>query len=298
MSPATTRISCGRDADLVGDQLRQGRLQPLTVRRAADPGFEKARGVHHQFDPLEARGDRHAPRGKGGTAGAGALGEHRHPETEPAPIGARRLLSRAELGEVDDPRRSLHRLAIAAGVLHDAGYRGVRELGSQVTAPDFERVEPEPGGRAIHQPLHCRGDDGPRHPAIGRHRAGVAGDGAGPRAVLAHPVGPGHVCQRHQRLDPAGGREIRIGADIAEDVGVDRQQSTVRIKRAAQMEALVARMKRGGQIFEPVLDPGDSAGKTPRRPDRDDIFRDQRHLLAEPAADLRRDDAEFGFRDP
>ena len=36
----------------------------------------------------------------------------------------------------------------------------------------------------------------------------------------------------------------------------------------------------------------------PRRPDRDDIFRDQRHFLAEPAADLRRDNAELGFRDP
>jgi hypothetical protein len=36
----------------------------------------------------------------------------------------------------------------------------------------------------------------------------------------------------------------------------------------------------------------------PRRPDSDDIFRDQRHLLAEAATDLRRDDAEFGFRDP
>ena len=265
------------------------------MRRAADPGFEKARGIHRQFDPLEARVDHHAPRFEGGSAGAGALCEHGHPEAEPAPIGARRLLSRAELGDVDDPRGSLHRLAIAAGVVHDAGHRGMGELGDQVTAPDFERVEPEPGGRAIHQPLHRRGDDGPRHAAIGRHRAGVTGDATGTGAVLGHPVGPGHIRQRHQRLDPTGGREIRIGADIAEDIGVDRQQPAVRIECAAQMEALVARVKRGGQIFEPVLDPGDGAGETPRRPHRDDIFRDQRHLLAEAAADLRRDDAEFGL---
>src|SRR6266850_456683 len=138
----------GRDADLVGDQLRQGRLQPLTVWRAADPGFEKARGVHHQFDPLEARVDHHAPRHKGGSAGAGALCEHRNPEAEPAAIGARRLLSRTELGEVNDPRHSLHRLAIAARVVHNAGYRGMGKFGYQVTAADFERAEPEPGGRA------------------------------------------------------------------------------------------------------------------------------------------------------
>ena len=63
----------------------------------------------------------------------------------------------------------------------------------------------------------------------------------------------------------------------------------------AQPKALVARVKGGGQIFEPVLDPGDGAGEAPRHPDRDDIFR---HLLAEPAADFRRDHPKLGFRDP
>jgi len=155
-------------------------------------------------------------------------------------------LSRAQLVEVNDPRRGLHCLAIAAGIVNDAGHRAMREVGDQVATPDFERVEPEPGGSAIHQPLHRRGDDGPRHAAIGRHRAGVAGNTAGTGAVLGYPVGPGHVRQRHQRFDPAGGGEIRISTDIAEDIGVDRQQSAVRIERAAQMEALVARVKRGG----------------------------------------------------
>ena len=236
----------GDDADLVSDQLRQTRLQPLAVRRTADPGFEKARRVHRQFDPLEAGGDHHAPRREGGTAGAGALGEHRYPETEPASIGSRRLLSRPELGEVDDPRRRLHCFAIAAGVLHNPGHRSVREVGGQVAAPDCKHIQPEPGGCAIHQPLHRRGDDRPRHAAIGRHRAGVAGDAAGPGAVLGHPIGTGHVRQRHQRLNPAGGREIRIGADIALDIGVDREQAAVRIECAAQMNTLVARVKRRG----------------------------------------------------
>src|SRR6202040_2529619 len=165
---------CRRDADLVGNQLRQTRLQPLTVRRAADPGFKKARGVHHQFDPLKAGVYHHTPRLEGGSAGTGALREHGDAEAEPAPLGARRLLSRAKLGDVYDPRRSLHSLAIAAGVLHDPGHRGMREIRGQVTAPDFERIQPEPGGRAIHQPFHRCGDDGPGPAAMGRHRTGVA----------------------------------------------------------------------------------------------------------------------------
>src|SRR5205807_1766427 len=83
-------------------------------------------------------------------AAAGALGEHRYPETEPAAIGSRRLLSRPELGEVDDPRRRLHCFAIAAGVLHNPGHRSVREVGGQVAAPDCKHIQPEPGGCAIH----------------------------------------------------------------------------------------------------------------------------------------------------
>src|SRR5215831_10619938 len=96
---------CRRKADLVSEQLRQRRPQPLTVRRTADPGLEEARRIHHQFDPLVARRDHHAPRRKSGRAGAGALSEDRHPEAEPAAIKARLLLSLAELRDVDNPRR-------------------------------------------------------------------------------------------------------------------------------------------------------------------------------------------------
>src|SRR5215468_2478179 len=172
----------------------------------------------------------------------------------------------------------------------------MRELGDQVAAPDLERVEPETRSRTIHQPFdRCRNDRS-RYAAIRSHWAGVAGDTAGTGAVLGYSVRPGHVRQRHQRLDPTSGWEIRIGADIAEDIGIDCQQSTVCSERAAQTKALVARVERGGQIFEPVLDPGHGAGKTPSRPDRHDVFRYERHLLAEAASDLGRDHAELGFR--
>ena len=68
----------------------------------------------------------------------------------------------------------------------------------------------------------------------GRHWAGVAGKAAS--AIFGHAAGPGQVCQCHQRLDPTGDRETRIGTDIAEDIGVDRQQPTVRVERAVQMK--------------------------------------------------------------
>ena len=57
----------------------------------------------------------------------------------------------------------------------------------------------------------------------------------GTSAIFGHLIGARHVRQRHQWLDPTGYRETRIGTDIAENIGVDCQQSTVRIECAAQM---------------------------------------------------------------
>ena len=63
---------------------------------------------------------------------------------------------------------------------------------------------------------------------------------------MAARVDPRHVRQRHQWLDPTGGREIRISTDIAENTGIEGQQSTFGIERTEQPKALVARVKRGG----------------------------------------------------
>ncbi len=172
----------------------------------------------------------------------------------------------------------------------------MRKRRDQVAAANLQRVQAEPVRRAIHQPFHRRGDDRARDAAIGRHRAGVGGDRPRPAPIGAERVRPRQFADRHQRLDPAGNRIDRVGADIAEAVGFQCQELAGGIERAAQSQPLVARMRRGGQVFGPVLDPGDAAREAPRRPDRDDVFRDQRGLLPEAAADIRRDDAKIGFR--
>src|SRR5207302_2473073 len=82
--------------------------------------FEETRGIHRQLDPLEPRNERHAARGESRAARPGSLGKHRYAEAEVGALGARPLLPRTERGDVDQFCRSLHRLAVAAAILHDA----------------------------------------------------------------------------------------------------------------------------------------------------------------------------------
>ena len=63
-----------------------------------------------------------------------------------------------------------------------------------------------------------------------------------------------------------------------------------------EADGLVAAVKRGDQVLAAVLGPGDRASQLARQPDQDDVFGHERHLLAEAAADIRRDDAQIALR--
>ena len=65
----------GRDAELVGDDLRQRGAQALSVRRRADARLDEAGGIDADNDGFPTRRDFHAARGKRRTAVAGALAE-------------------------------------------------------------------------------------------------------------------------------------------------------------------------------------------------------------------------------
>ena len=154
------------------------------------------------------------------------------------------------------------------------------------------------GGRGlVHQALDRKRDDRARHAAIGRHGAGVGGDAARAAGIGAHVVRPRQFRHRHQRLDAAGGRKARIGADIGDDVGLERDELGGGVEAAFQFDILVAAVKARDQIFAPVFAPGKRAAKPPGQIDQHGVFGRQRHFLPEAAADIGRDDAQFGFRE-
>ena len=84
----------GRDADLVGDDLRQRGAQALAVRRGADARLDEAGRIDGDDHRLPAGRDLHAARGEGRAAVAGALGEGRKADAEIAAL-ARAPLSAA-----------------------------------------------------------------------------------------------------------------------------------------------------------------------------------------------------------
>ena len=120
-------------------------------------------------------------------------------------------------------------------------------------------------------------------------------DGARAAGIGAQIVWPRQFGDGHQRFDAASGREAGIGADIGEDIGLERDEPAVVVEDAFQFDPLIAAVKSRDEIVAAILDPGDAVPQSARQPDQHDIFRRQRHFLAEAAADIRSDHAQIGF---
>ena len=284
-------------AELVGDQLRERRGEALAVGRGTDPGFDEARRVHRHLDPLVARRDVHAARGERRSAVPGALVEHREADAEIAAPNSGGPLALAEGGDVDALHRQLQGLTIRALVVGLAGRGAVRKRLHEITPPDLHRVEAKARGGAIHQPLHGERDRRPADAAIGRHRAGVGRNAAGAHGIGLEVVRARQLRHGHQRLDAAGHGIARVRPDVAPEIGIDREQTRLGVERATDGVAVIAAVERGREILAAVLDPRDRAAQMSGRPDRHDVFRHERHLLAERAAHVRRHHAQIRLRE-
>ena len=210
------------------------------MRACADPCFDPARRIHGDLDGFPARRDLHAARGKGWAAVAGAFGKRRKADAEIAAMFARIALAGAECRQVRDRGRFLQRLMIAAFIEHQACRRRVGKTVDEIALADFDRAEIECGRGLVHQSFDGERDDRPRHAAVGRHRARMSHDAARDARIGAHIVGPRQLGHRHERLDAARCRETRVGADVGNNVGRERDQFALRVERAFQLDVLIA----------------------------------------------------------
>ena len=206
-------------------------------------------------------------------------------------------LALSEPRQVECLDRHVERLPVGSLVKNETGGRGIGELVDEVAPADFDRIQTELRRRAIHQPLQGHGDHRARDAAIGRHRTGIGEHAAREAGIGAYVIGAGQLGHRHQRLDRTGRRIAGIGADIGGDIGGKRDDFCIGVERALQSDVLIPAVKRGDQILAAVLGPGDRAPQLARQPNQHDVFGNERHLLTEPAADIGRDDAQFGFGD-
>ncbi len=116
----------GRDAELLGDDLRERRLVALPLRLAADADHRLARRVHAQVGAVVHRQpeDVHVL----ARARADAFGEEGHSDAHQLAAGALLRLLAAQILVAGDLHRHAHRLGVVPGVVRPTGGGLVREL--------------------------------------------------------------------------------------------------------------------------------------------------------------------------
>ena len=265
-----------RHPEPFGDELRKARL--VALPRGHRP--------HHQLDPA-----------LGQDRDLGALA--RHPrgdldivgDTDPAPFAAPPRLGSPgrEAVPVGERQPGRHRRRVVAAVIGEArrvgeGLGGGRD---QVAAAQFGRVDAEPVGRQIDQPLDDEDRLGPAGAAIGRGRHGV-GDGAAAAEMDGRDrVDVGHQADAllqwpERRRMPAEIAEVRAADGEETPLGVERQ-----LGRDGQIAALPVAEKRVAALAGPFDRPPDEA----RRPGKQRIFRVEQIARAEIAAHVAADAA-------
>src|SRR5262249_56718048 len=105
-------------------------------------------------------------------------------------------------------------------------------------------------------------------------------DGASAAGIGAQIVRPRQFGHRHQRLDGTGGWEARIGADIGEDIGVERDKPAVVVEDAFEIEPLITAVKSSDEIFAALLDPGYAVPQSARHKHQHYVLGGERQFMA------------------
>ncbi len=229
-------------------------------------------------------------------AGADDLGERREADAHDLALGALLGLLLAELVVADQIERDVQRLLVVARVVLPAHRALVRELLrlDEVLPAQLGRVDARLEGQVLHQALDQVGGLGHAERApVGDAARGLvrvdAVDLAVRRLEVVRPRGD---------VEEAGGplRRLRLrveGTVVGEDVGADGEHLAVLRGRDLALHVVVAGEARGDQVLRARLDPLDRLADQERRRGRDDVAGVDRHLVAEAAADVRRDDADL-----
>ena len=86
-------------------------------------------------------------------------------------------------------------------------------------------------------------------------------------------------------------------AEIGEGLDLERQEMPLRIEREFRTCAMIARLVVGHETFAAARDPLDRTPQPARQPGDDGFLRIMLALVAEAAADIRRDHADAALRD-
>ncbi len=263
-----------RQAEQRRHELRKGGLVPLAVRLRTD---QQAHGPVG----LEADLGAFVRRAAGGLEKAG--------DADPAQPagGARCLPSCRKADKVGGVQRRVDVLGEAAAIDGGRHGRAPRKGVGEVAAAELDPVLPQAEGGGIDQPLEqvvCLRLAG-APVGVGRHRVGVG-------AADMHVHGVDRVAAAHgvARRDRrgAGPAARHRRAEIGDGVDAECQEAALCVERQRRGREVVAAMRGANEVFGVVRLPADWSAEMPRGPQRQHVFRVDRVLDPEPAADIRR----------
>ena len=270
---------------------------PLALAHARHPQDRLAGGVDAQLAAVghaEAE-DVHVL----ARPGADGLGEERDADAHELALGPLLLLLATELVVAGHLHGQAHGRLVVAGVVHPARLRRVGELVGldEVLDPQLGGVHLEVVRQAVDEALHEVHGLGDAERARVGHAAGrlVRVDGrhlaVGRLQVVAareHPEEPGRVLDRR--------RGAVEGAVVGQHVRADGEDLAVLGGGDLAAHHVVAREAGAHQVLGAVLHPLHRLADDQRRHDGAHVARVDRHLVAEPAADVGGDDPDLVLR--
>ncbi len=235
------RVEAGR----LGDDLGEGDEVPLSLGGGADPGDELALGREAHLGVL---------------AGAGLAARALEPAGDPeadehlAALLLAALLLGADRLDVERGEGGVEGRRVPPAVVDGAGRRGVGEgvVGEEVAPAQLHRVDPEPAGGGVDEPLERVGRLRAPGAAVGGGRGRVRHDGPDPHVQRRDPVRPGHVPGRQLGDERPG---VRVGADVGQDLRLEREEPALAVEAEPEPRALAPAVRARAERLAAVLDP-------------------------------------------
>ena len=296
VSPWTISTLSSRDAEPVGHHLREGRLVPLAVTMRAGEHGDRAGGMHANLGRLRTGRPARPTRPRYSTA------RDRTPRCSTSSQGRAACRSssdsssaRREAFDVREFERAGEDGLVIAGVVGEADRRRVRKLADEIAAANLRRIELHLARGRFHQPLH-------HVRRFGAARAAIGIDGNGVREDRFHlRVDRGRGVLAGEQRGVQNGRHARrerrqIRAHVGGRVDAHAEELAVRVHGQFGLGHVIAAVRVRDERFRALGRPLDRTADFLRRPRQRDVFRIQEDLRAEAAADVRRDHAQFRFR--
>ena len=275
----------------MGDDLRPRRLVALALRLGAGAEDRLAGHVHPQLGGVEHLDAEDVV--LAAVARAERLGHRRDAEPEQPAARAGLGLLLAEVVVADGLEPDPQALGVLAGVGEEAERGAVREVvvAHEVDPPELGLVHAEVVGRRLDHALleeHRLGD--PERAAVGHAAGRLVGVDAPRGQVRGRDVVAGEGRVHQADLELARLRVGEEGAVVGLGAHADAEDLAVLAQGHLAVEVDVASEAGRDQVAGPVLDPLDRSLGEDRGEDRDDVARVDRHLVAEAAAEVGRDD--------